>query len=134
MIRQLSLAGYIPIAEVYSARFSGGRLEVPVRPSDAIYANFRHVVGIPVTEPGIGIPIDRLILLDRLISQLESARLGKVARPESPEKLPASEIDSLIEAYEKRLHAAARILPFAATNPYRPAVSVPSGIIVNLVA
>ena len=47
---------------------AGDRLAAPVRPIDSVYANFRHVRGVPSPEGGVS--VFQLRMLDRLIDRL----------------------------------------------------------------
>lgn len=49
---------------------AGDRLAAPVRPIDSVYANFRHVRGVP--SPDGGVSVFQLRMLDRLIDRLLS--------------------------------------------------------------
>jgi hypothetical protein len=46
----------------------GGRMAVPVHPTQAAYARFKHIQGVPAAEGGA--PIFRLRVLDNLIDRL----------------------------------------------------------------
>jgi len=51
------------------ARFGSGRLIFPVKPSQAIYARFEHVAGLPSRAEG-GLSLSKLMSIDKLIDRL----------------------------------------------------------------
>jgi hypothetical protein len=136
MIQPAALSGYLPVSQIYSARFSPGKLEIPVEANQVIYANFEHVVGIPSAQPGTGISIDRLMVLDTLINQLESAQKTKIERPEAAKTMSDQGLDSLIEEYAKKLSSATKSAQDNKTSaqPYRPSRTALTGIILNIIA
>jgi hypothetical protein len=136
MIQSAALSGYLPVSQIYSARFSPGKLEVPVEANQVIYANFEHVVGVPSSQPGTGISIDRLMVLDTLISQLESSQKTMIERPEAVKTMSTQGLDSLIEEFAKKLSAATRSPHENKASPqfYRPSRTAPTGIILNIIA
>ena len=56
-------------AYVMRARLNSGRISFPVKPSQAIYARFKHVQGFPSSK-GNGISLSRLRSIDNLIDRL----------------------------------------------------------------
>ncbi len=105
---------YLPISYLYSSRYGEGRLTVPVDQSQAIYANFRTVSGVPAPEGVAGYSIDKLHILDSLIQRLRSAKAERFA-PDAPVSRDSGNIDQLIQEYGARLHeaASAPALPYA---------------------
>ncbi len=83
----------VPGFSLYSAFTATplGRMEFPVSPSQAIYAQFRYVEGVP-SEQG-GVSLDRLRILDSLIAEINAHRAagtppvhleaGHMANPEA---------------------------------------------------
>lgn len=55
------------------ARYSSGTIAFPVKPSQAIYAHFKHVSGFP-SRDGRGISLIRLHGIDNLIDRLISIK------------------------------------------------------------
>ena len=55
------------------ARYSSGRIAFPVKPSQAIYARFKYVTGIPSNEGG-GVSLSKLRTIDNLIDRLVSIK------------------------------------------------------------
>ncbi|MGC9312688.1 MAG: hypothetical protein ACP5IA_08330 [Sediminispirochaetaceae bacterium] len=60
-------------AYMLRARYNGGRISFPVKPSQAIYARFEHVQGFPSSE-GNGISLYKLRSIDNLIDRLVSLK------------------------------------------------------------
>lgn len=67
MITNVSSARYLLSPSLFHAQRSG-RTQVPVRPSDSIYAHFDHVEGIPSRHHTI--PLIKVRILDKLIARL----------------------------------------------------------------
>lgn len=53
---------------------SGGRVSVPVKPSQTVFAQFRHISGSPASIGEGTVPISRLRLLNRIVSMLQARR------------------------------------------------------------
>jgi hypothetical protein len=132
MIHAAALSGYYPVSDVLAAHYSSGKLAVPVLASQAPYAYFEHVVGVPASEPGEGVPLERLKILDSLISQLENAKKEPVPEPAVGRERGKSRIDALIEQYKKEIHAVASSP--RVSLPYKPAIQAPRGLFINMVA
>ncbi len=105
---------YLPISYLYSSRYGEGRATVPVDRSQAIYANFRNVSGVPAPEGVPGYSVDKLHILDTLIQGLRNAKAGSSV-PEAPASPGPGKVDELIQEYGARLHeaASAPALPYA---------------------
>jgi hypothetical protein len=67
MITNAASARYLFTPTLFHAQRSG-RTQVPVRPSDSIYAHFEHVEGIPSRSHTI--PLIKLRIIDKLIARL----------------------------------------------------------------
>jgi hypothetical protein len=79
-----------------------GRITVPVHPTHAVYARFKHIQGVPARDGGA--PIFRLRVLDSLIDRLLRYREvvpGAVRLGDFDE----DSIDPLLERLESRLRA-----------------------------
>jgi len=48
----------------------GGKTSLPVSPSSLIYAQFKHVSGVPAPEGVRGVNINKLAIIDTLVEQL----------------------------------------------------------------
>lgn len=105
-----------------------GRVGVPVEKSQALYAQFEHVYGVP-TEGGVR--LDRIKILNTLIDELSSIKHDRSPgaanaanfKAQSPERL-----DALIEKYQKEIKTAAS----APTGPYRPRPALPQAVAVDI--
>lgn len=60
-------------SHLMQARYSSGTIAFPVKPSQAIYAHFKHVSGFP-SKDGRGISLIRLHGIDNLIDRLISIK------------------------------------------------------------
>ena len=65
-----SVSGIRPgvIPNIIRVRGTFGRLLVPIRPINTIYARFKHIRGVPAAEGGV--PVFKLRILDNLIDKL----------------------------------------------------------------
>jgi hypothetical protein len=115
----------------FSAAGAYGRMSVPVRENQAIYAHFEHVYGVP-SEDG-GSRIDRLSVLNALIDRLASIKKDPVfASRASAEAsgLDGSGMDAVILRLEKEMRAEAA-KPLSA---YRLPSPLPSAIALDVLA
>ncbi len=122
----------LPLSAVLGSGSRADRVGVPVAKSQAIYAQFEHVYGVPSEG---GVRVDRIKILNTLIDQVasikrDSARkndpgdkLGAELRGQSPERL-----DALIEQYSQEIKTASKANPM----PYRPHASLPTAIAVDI--
>ena len=53
---------------------SNGRVSIPVKPSHTVFAQFRHISGIPASAGENPVPISRLLLLNRIASMLRAKK------------------------------------------------------------
>ena len=106
----------------------GGRVTMPVAPSMYIYSQFQHVSGVPAPEGVQGVSINKLHLLDSLLSEL--ARVKETPKPsfdiqtDSPEK----QLNAILAHYQSQIHnsqAENSLNPFQRTAPV-------TGIAVNV--
>jgi hypothetical protein len=81
------------------ARYSGSRISFPVKPSQAIYARFEHVTGVPSREGG-GVTLSKLRTIDNLIDRLISI---KASSGNTEQK---ARLDSMIASLEAAKTAA----------------------------
>jgi hypothetical protein len=111
-------SSYLPLSYLYASRYSAGRLTVPVPKNQVLYANFRHIAGVPAPEGSPAFGVDKLHILDVLIGRLESIKTEPLAAAQAPEELTASRIDALIAQYGAEIHtlAAAPAMPYAPTG------------------
>jgi len=64
---------------------SGRRVSVPVKPSQAVFAQFRHVSGTPAFAGESRVSISRLRLFDRIVSILRARKENLPDNLESPD-------------------------------------------------
>jgi hypothetical protein len=117
---EIIASNYVPMSYVYAARYGEGRASVPVLRSQALYANFSHVSGVPAEDGTAAYSIDKLHILDVLIGRLESIKSDPLAAAESAGKLSPSGVDALIQQYGSEVHA----LATAPALPYSPSVAM----------
>ena len=103
-----------------------GRITVPVNPAHAVYARFKHVLGVP-SDSG-GAPLFRLRVLDNLIDRL--LRYSEQVPSEvNLRNLDAEAIDPLISRLQNQLRS--HLLQF----PSSFGGSFPeTGILIDLIA
>jgi hypothetical protein len=103
-----------------------GRITVPVNPAYAVYARFKHVLGVP--SPNGGTPLFRLGVLDNLIDRLLHYS-EEVPSADSLKNLDADAIDPLIARLQNQLRSHLLQFPssFGGTFPE-------TGMLIDLVA
>ncbi|HTX72819.1 MAG TPA: hypothetical protein VMC79_08355 [Rectinemataceae bacterium] len=113
---------YLPLSYVYAARYGGGHLSLPVLRSEALYANFEHVSGVPAEDGMAAYSVDKLHILEVLINQLESVKTQPLAALEAPKDLSSGRVDALIQQYGDEMHAlaSAPAIPYAARPEASP--------------
>jgi len=77
----------------------GVKASLPVAPSAAIYAHFKHVSGVPAPDGVQGVNINRLKIIDTLIEQI--SRMKK--QPDFSDAQPLTDISG--QSDEKRINA-----------------------------
>ena len=93
----------------------GGRMSVPVAPSQVIYSHFKHISGTPAPEGTTGVNISKLKILNTLIDQLDRMKSQSMAKPDIADEHDENRINALIEQYQKQIKAV------QASNIYTPA-------------
>ena len=94
-----------------------GKTFLPVSPSTAIYANFKHVSGTPAPEGVQGVNINKLKIIDTLIEQL--SRMKKDTEPltdlggQNEEK----RMNALINHYQNQIRTTQTA---SVNNPFAP--------------
>ncbi len=63
------VTGYV--SSLLSLRSAGRRVSVPVRPSHIVFAQYRHVSGIPASGGQKGVPLSRLQIIDSVLSNFQ---------------------------------------------------------------
>lgn len=112
----------------YSAA-SGGKMSVPVDSSALIYSHFQHVSGTAAPEGTQGISINKLNLLDVLISQANRIKKTGAGLPAAP-LLPPEGIDAVIENFNSRIR---QVQSASETTPYIPSPNVQTGSLFSLI-
>jgi hypothetical protein len=120
---------YLPLAYVYAARYGEGRVSLPVLQSQALYASFRHVSGVPAQAGAAAYSVDKLHILEVLIGRLESVKSEPLAAAEASRDLNPGRVDALIQQYSSEIHSIAT----APALPYAPRASEP-GMLFSLAA
>lgn len=114
----------MPISSFIGSGSALGRVGVPVAKSQAIYAQFEHVYGVP-TEGGVR--IDRARILDALIDEMSAARKARglpTLPRENSSGLNREQLESAIGRYQRDIKAAID----APAAPYRPRPSLPRAL------
>lgn len=79
-----------------------GKASLPVSPSAAIYAHFKHISGVPAPDGVSGVNINKLKIIDTLIEQLSKLK----QRPDFLAEGTGdgeSRINALIEKYQNQV-------------------------------
>jgi hypothetical protein len=123
-------SNYFPLSYMFSPRYGEARTTVPVLKSQAPYANFRYVAGVPAQAGSAAYSIDKLHILNVLISRLENARTQPLAASEVPKGTSSAKIDAMINKYS----AEVRRIVTAPALPYAPDLGVQPGMLFSLAA
>jgi hypothetical protein len=109
-----------------------GKASLPVAPSAAIYAHFKHISGVPAPEGVQGVNINKLKIIDTLIEQVSKMR--KQAEPVDVQPLTdisghsdEKRINALINKFQNQIRQAVN-----ADSPYAPAASPLTGALFNI--
>jgi hypothetical protein len=127
MIQGVTSGGHVGVIALTAVRYAqsdGGQIVLPVRPSQLVNANFRHIQVRPDSRLEDGIPLYKLRILDSLIDQLSrGADAAKIT------KVDAGSIDSLLAGMSREIRSAG-----SAGAPYRDGFFLEPGAFVDLVA
>ena len=77
----------------------GAKASLPVAPSAAIYAHFKHVSGVPAPDGVQGVNINKLKIIDALIEQISKMK----KQPDFSDAQPLTDISG--QSDEKRINA-----------------------------
>ena len=127
-INYVSLPKSITLSNLVKARYSQGRISLPVRRDQSIYAFYKNVSGFPAPGKEQGITLAKLRNLDQLIERIKKLKKDSAEGTKEP-GLSVFALDALIEKYSKELHAAAA----QAADFYSPRF-VETGLILDAVA
>ena len=94
---------------------AGGKIYVPVKPSQVIFSQFDHVSGV-ASQKGSdsGVSVSKIQILNTLIDQLIKIKTD-VKKTELPADLTNNQLDALIKDYQNQVSTAikaANITPF----------------------
>jgi len=95
-----SVPGMFSTYSLYTRPLTG-RLQVPVVASQSLYAQFQYVQGIP-SEHG-GLSVDRLQIIDSLLSQINSRSNG--AEPMTRQDVNLQQPEHAIDQLSNQVHA-----------------------------
>ena len=123
-----SVSGIRPgvIPNIIRVSRTRGRLLVPVRPINTIYACFKHIKGVPASEGGV--PVFKLRILDNLIDKLLRYR-ENIPGVSELVRIELENIDSLIVDLQHRLRN-----QVMNSVPFFGGVYPETGMLVDLVA
>ena len=93
-----------------------GKAFLPVSPSSAIYAQFKHVSGTPAPEGVQGVNINKLKIIDTLIEQLSKMKKEPEPLTDLGGLSEEKRINAIIEHYQEQVRRTA-----GAGNPFAPA-------------
>jgi len=111
----------------------GVKASLPVAPSAAIYAHFKHVSGVPAPEGVQGVNINKLKIIDTLIEQISKMK----KQPDTSALYPADvqpltdmsgqsdekRINALIDKFQNQVRQAVHTdSPYAPTAPLTGAI------------
>ena len=129
MMRVLPIAP-TPTAQTFQASGVSGKLSAPVNPAAAVYAQFRHIVGVSASDGMDAVPLFKLRILDNLIeSYVKTQKTHGLSSEDIQVSVSARTVDTTIAALSADLRDA--ILSTAA-SPGAP--HPPRGILVDLAA
>jgi len=109
----------------------GVKASLPVAPSAAIYAHFKHISGVPAPDGVQGVNINKLKIIDTLIEHISKMK----KQPDFQDTRPLTEISG--QSDEKRINALIdrfqnQVRQAVNTNsPYTPATPL-TGAIFNI--
>jgi hypothetical protein len=116
-----SVSGQVNVAQIANMKPNSGRISLPVSRAQSPYAQFKYVQGVPTSNPGGSVSIDRLRILNTLINGLVS-KAENPGLQSDPSKMSDESVKALIDQYSSQLHSALK-----APSPYTAAGSGYSG-------
>ncbi|MDR2716492.1 MAG: hypothetical protein LBB89_00295 [Treponema sp.] len=108
-----------------------GKASLPVAPSAAIYAHFKHISGVPAPDGVQGVNINKLKIIDALIEQISKMK----KQPDISDVQPLTDmsgqsdekrINALIDKFQNQVRQAVNT-----NSPYTPAAPL-TGAIFNI--
>ena len=125
MISNVSSIRSMIVPNLLRLRGGTGKISVPIRPYQSIYANFKHITTIPTKNEESGIPVFKLRILDNLIEKL----VGKKGKRENYIKVTTENIDAAISHSRNKLINLKDSISFQSNN-----ISFDKGLVLNLFA
>ncbi len=112
------VTGYLSSYSTSFSRPAGedARVTVPVRPAHSVFAQYRHVSGVPASLGQRSVPLPRLQILDSLISNLRNMGVtdAKPSAGRSGGLTSGGEpLDILVQEYASSLHNAVTAVPLS---------------------
>ncbi|MBN2534568.1 MAG: hypothetical protein JXB88_16915 [Spirochaetales bacterium] len=99
MIQGISSVQPVIIPNIIRLKHGTGKITVPLKPSQSIYARFKHITAIPARMNGEGVPVYKLRMLDNLIERL----IGQTNMAEKFVRISPETIDTLISNFKQEL-------------------------------
>jgi len=96
---------------------SGGKMSLPVSPSQVIYSHFKHISGTPAPEGTTGVNISKLKILNTLIDQLERMKGQDAMELGMLNEHDENRINALIDQYQKQIKAAQSVSIYTPAAP-----------------
>src|SRR6056297_3006001 len=88
----------IGLNQLLKVQNDSGKVRIPVKPAQSLYAHFKYIRGVPGNSDGQGVPISKLRILDTMIARLVQLKGGEV--PLQRENGDDNDIDRLIAQYQ----------------------------------
>ena len=98
MVNGVSSVGPTVLPNLFRPRGVSGRMAVPVRPLDSMYARFSHIVGVPVRADSGTVSVMRAKVLDSMLE-----RIGGGIRISEGSTVPKDGGYSSIRAYTHQM-------------------------------
>ena len=117
MVDQIPVPGPSLTSALTRPKGVSGKISVPVRPLTAVYARFRHIVGVPTRNSATQVPIMKLRILDNLIHSYVSANGARLRLPAPSDiqvNVDARTVDTYIAALGEQLRTQAIAPPAGA--------------------
>jgi hypothetical protein len=80
-----------------------GKTTVPVRPMQSVYAQFKHIIGVPARNADTAVPFTKLKYLDNLIDRLVRLHSGRSVSYQKVEFGEINNIDGFIQTLQGEL-------------------------------
>lgn len=94
------------------ARSAAGRVSIPVKPSVTLYAQYKHVQGVPSPDPQRGVSLTKVRTLNHLIDRLVQMRKDGAPMPDTA-KLSDEALDAMIQELSQKMQTTLHNQPVA---------------------